>query len=82
MIKTPETLITAVTLAVFARIFWFICTECFDQYSFVLDDWMWRFLKVHSAVLAEDRGSKGDVRGPFVGSGEMANDVLVENALS
>jgi hypothetical protein len=50
--------------------------------SFVLDDWMWKFLKVHSAVLAEDRGSKGDVRGPFVGSGEMANDVLVENALS
>jgi hypothetical protein len=52
---------------------------------------MWQFLMAHSAVLDENRGSHAQnasstgndgPTAPFVGTGEMSNDVLVENALS
>ncbi|KAH6684754.1 hypothetical protein B0J14DRAFT_573532 [Halenospora varia] len=50
--------------------------------SFVLDDWMWKFLMAQSAVLDENRGSKNITRSPFVNNEEMSNDVLVDTALS
>ncbi|KAH8679563.1 hypothetical protein BGZ60DRAFT_400248 [Tricladium varicosporioides] len=50
--------------------------------SFVLDDWMWKFLLAQSAVLDETRGSKNTMRSPFVSNDEMSNDVLVDTALS
>ncbi|KAE9376418.1 hypothetical protein N431DRAFT_542071 [Stipitochalara longipes BDJ] len=51
--------------------------------SFVLDNWMWKFLMAQSAVLDEARGAKhASIRSPFVSDEKMSNDVLVETALS
>ncbi|PMD49022.1 hypothetical protein L207DRAFT_627652 [Hyaloscypha variabilis F] len=51
--------------------------------SFVLDDWMWKFLMAQSAVLDEPRSAKhASPRGPFISGTEMSNDVLVDTALS
>ncbi|KAL2068486.1 hypothetical protein VTL71DRAFT_16584 [Oculimacula yallundae] len=51
--------------------------------SFVLDDWMWKFLIAQSAVLGEQRVSRaGPQRSPLVNHGQMDNAVLVETALT
>ncbi|PVH84960.1 hypothetical protein DL98DRAFT_568590 [Cadophora sp. DSE1049] len=50
--------------------------------SFLLDDWMWKFLMEQSAVLGEERVSKNTDREPLVNDEEMSNDALVESALS
>ncbi|KAG4437723.1 hypothetical protein IFR05_006806 [Cadophora sp. M221] len=50
--------------------------------SFLLDDWMWKFLMEQSAVLGEERGSKNNAREPLVNDEDMSNDALVESALS
>jgi hypothetical protein len=47
--------------------------------SFVLDNWMWKFLMAQSAVLDGNRGPKnGPPRGPFVRIEEMSNDLWLK----
>ena len=50
--------------------------------SFVLDDWMWKFLIAQSAVLGENRGSETGSQRSRMSNGEMNNAVLVDAALS
>ncbi|KAH7336167.1 putative C6 transcription factor [Rhexocercosporidium sp. MPI-PUGE-AT-0058] len=50
--------------------------------SFLLDDWMWKFLMEQSAVLGEERGMRNTAREPLVNDEDMSNDALVESALS